>query len=98
MGLSCGPYVFSCISGFMVHCLLREGCFRCVNYLDDFYVIGKSQNDCEFAQKTLITVLCRAGFYINFKKISPASKITRFLGIYIDGYVLPANSMAYVKL
>ena len=42
MGLSSSPYVFAKISDFIVRCLVREGFGECVNYLDDFCVIGRS--------------------------------------------------------
>ena len=84
MGLSSSPFVFSKISDFVERCMVREGYDECVNYLDDFCVIGRDVTGCATAQQILLCLLRRLGFYVSFKKLTPPSQITRFLGIDID--------------
>ena len=84
MGLSSSPFVFSKISDFVVRCLVREGFSECVNYLDDFCLIGRDRESCRKAQRQLVAILRRVGFYVSYKKLTPASTVSRFLGIEID--------------
>jgi len=84
MGLRSSPYVFSKLSDFITRCMVREGVTRVTNYLDDFAIVTDSYVNGCIAQKKLIAVIRRMGFYVNFKKlVSPSTKI-RFLGIDID--------------
>ena len=39
-------YVFSKLSDFPVRCMVRAGYSECINYLDDFCVIGHSEAEC----------------------------------------------------
>ena len=50
MGLSSSPDVFSKISDFVVTCMVREGFSDCINYLDDFCVLARREDDCVKAQ------------------------------------------------
>ena len=84
MGLSSSPFVFSKISDLVVRCLCREGFTQCINYLDDFCMVDREVAACEASQRELIAILRRLGFSISFKKLTPACRITRFLGIEID--------------
>ena len=77
MGLSSSPYVFSKISDFVVRCLVREGFEECVNYLDDFCVVSQTRVSCTAAQRALLTILRRLGFYVSFKKLSTPSRVSR---------------------
>ena len=44
---------------------------------------------CISAQRALLVILHRLGFYVSFKKLSlPPSRITRFLGIDIDSELM----------
>ena len=84
MGLSSSPFVFSKISDLVVRCLCREGFTQCINYLDDFCLVDREVATCEASQRELIAILRRLGFYISFKKLTPACRVTRYLGIEID--------------
>ena len=84
MGLSSSPYIFSKVSDFVVRCMVRQGVTDCVNYLDDFCVVGRGERDCTVAQHTLVAILRRLGFYISFRKLTAPAQVTRFLGIDID--------------
>ena len=71
MGLSSSPFMFSKISDFVVRCMVREGFDECVNYLDDFCMVSRSQVGCIMAQHTLVSILRMLGFYISFRKLPP---------------------------
>ena len=97
MGLSSSPFVFSKISDFVVRCMVREGVEECVNYLDDFCVVSRSVDGCVRAQRILVAILRRLGFYMSFRKLSTPAQVTRFLGIDIDSIAmelrLPADKL-----
>ena len=84
MGLSSSPFVFSKISDFIVRCLVREGFSECINYLDDFCLIGRTKEMCREMQWTLINILRRVGFYVSYKKVVAPKQMVRFLGIIVD--------------
>jgi hypothetical protein len=81
MGLSSSPYVFSKISDFIVHCMVRGGLPDCINYLDAFCVVARTREECAKAQRAWVAVLRCLGFYTSFKKLTPPSVSTSFLGI-----------------
>ena len=88
MGLSSSPFVFSKLSDFIVRCMVREGWDECVNYLDDFCVVSRCIKGCVEAQRGLVGILRRIGFYVSLQKLTPPSRINRFLGIDIDSVVM----------
>ena len=57
MGLSSSPYIFSCISDFIVRCVSREGVRRIMNYLDDFCIIGSNYEQASHFQLWVIGIL-----------------------------------------
>ena len=83
-GLRSAPYLYTHISNFIVRCMNRRGFVRIINYLDDFIVIGDSFQECQLAQTELITLLGSLGFWVNWKKCSSPSTMTRYLGIMFD--------------
>ena len=84
MGLSSSPYVFSKLSDFVVRSAIRRGASRIVCYLDDYCVIGSTEEECRTDQHTLISTLRHIGFSISYKKLSSPARKTRFLGIDVD--------------
>ena len=54
MGLSSTPYVFSKVSDFVVRCMVMEGFSDCINYLDDFCVLARTEEECVKAQWALV--------------------------------------------
>ena len=97
-GMSSGPFVFNCISEFIVRSMARRGFFNVVNYLDDFFVVYPSRSQCITAQLALFRVIRHLGFNLSFKKLSPVSTKVIFLGIEVDSVemklTLPDEKMA----
>lgn len=60
-GLKCGPYLFTQVSNFVLRCLKGRGFVRCTVYLDDFLVLGNTQEECLAAQSCLIHILRSLG-------------------------------------
>lgn len=89
-GLKCAPFIFTCISDFIVRTLGRYGYHRCVNYIDDFLCIGDSYDSCFESQQFLIKLLNYVGFEVSYKKIVQPAQRAVYLGIYVD-----TNTMEY---
>ena len=47
---------------------MREGHNDCANYLDDFCVVGRNKEPCMKAQRALLAILGRIGFFRKLKK------------------------------
>ena len=60
-------YILQHISDFVVRCLVREGYTACVNYLDDFSIVGQDTAACMDVQRALLLVLGRIGVFVRFK-------------------------------
>ena len=73
-GLRCAPYAFTQFSDFLVKCCVKQGAVRCVNYLDDFVMLGASEQECCEAQMVLHNVLNNFGFEVADKKVTSPSK------------------------
>ena len=87
-GMASGPFVFNCISEFIVRSMARRGCFNVVNYLDDFLVMDPVKAKCIRTQHTLFRVIRHLGFSISFKKCTPVATNVVFLGIEIDSVTM----------
>ena len=83
-GLKCAPYIFSQLSDLIVDMAKAKGIFRIVNYLDDFIITESSYEKCLENQRVLLSILRHIGFSVSWKKVSPPSTLTTFLGIQID--------------
>lgn len=88
MGLSSSPYIFTRLSNFIVRCAGRDGVSRVINYLDDFCIIGRTEDETTCCQQRLLAILRRLGFFISFKKLISPSKKIRFLGIDVNSETL----------
>ena len=83
-GLSLGPMIFNSISNFVYSVLTDVYNLQAVNYLDDFLVLGHTKEEAQLAQNIVIKTLRYLGFYISWAKVTPPSKICRYLGLDID--------------
>lgn len=79
-GLSVAPYCFTKLMKPIVS-LLRNRGILCVNYLDDFLVLGESSQICLANTNLLVGLLESLGFIVNREKsfLTP-SKCQKFLG------------------
>lgn len=79
-GLNCAPLVFTKILKPVVKLLRQKGVLLVV-YLDDFLILGKSYDECEYNVTLTLKLLTHLGFLINYAKCSliPNNKCT-FLG------------------
>lgn len=83
-GVSCAPSIFDRISNTIIRMMARHGFHAVVNYLDDFLIIGSTQEECQQGLVTLINFLHYLGFNVSWRKVvSPTQRIT-FLGIELD--------------
>ena len=55
-----------------------------INYLDDFLLIGESYGTCKTMLDTLLALLRRLGFAINYSKVEGPVQRLPFLGIVLD--------------
>ena len=82
-GTRVSPYVFNSITDAVSRYVSAHGIF-CVNYLDDFLVMGQDYESCRSAQLFLHSVLRSLGFYIAYKKVRSPSRIQVYLGVELD--------------
>lgn len=96
-GLKCAPYVFTCISNFVVRIMGRYG-YTCVNYIDDFLCYGESIDICQDCQTLLVKILNSLGFRVSVEKMIMPSQKVQYLGMCIDTvnmeYSLPGRKLA----
>lgn len=96
-GLKCAPYIFTCISEFVVRLMGRYGFHNCVSYIDDFLCQGDTAQACRECQNFLIKLLEFLGFTVSKSKIILPSQKGQYLGMYIDTvkmeYSLPPHKL-----
>ena len=64
--------------------MIRRGFTAVVVYLDDFFICAPTLNECIVAMNTLVALLRRLGFSINWDKVIDPTRCLTFLGIEID--------------
>ena len=82
-GTRMSPSVFNRVTDAVARYVTESGYF-CVNYLDDFLVMGDSFKQCQEAQLYLHGILRRLGFYLSYKKIRSPSQVQLYLGVEVD--------------
>ena len=83
-GLRSAPNLFNDISNFVVDIAKSKGVSRIVNYLDDFFTIGSTYDECLAHRLVLTSTLECLGFVVSWKKVTNPATLTTFLGITID--------------
>lgn len=83
-GLRCAPFCFTQFSNFLVKCSMKQGIDRCINYLDDFVVLGSSRVECGESQAVLHRVLKNFGFGLAERKVTKPAQVFKYLGIIVD--------------
>ena len=64
--------------------MIKQGFTAVVVYLDDFFICAPNLNECILAMNTLMALLRRLDFSINWDKIIDPTRCLTFLGIKID--------------
>ena len=83
-GLRSAPYIFNMLSDLIVDVARARGVRNIVNYLDDFAVVGETEEECREGQAILINVLRHLGFSVAWDKLVGPSSEVDFLGITIN--------------
>lgn len=83
-GMTTGPFYFNSISTFVAEALWYCFGVRIIHYLDDYLVISPSFQETLQGQLATIKFLRFLGFHVAWRKISPPSTCTIYLGIEID--------------
>lgn len=83
-GLDSAPYTFSKLMKPVLQVLRSRG-ISCVNYLDDFLILGSSSDDCYKTTIAAVRFLASLGFLINKEKsvVKPNIRF-KFLGFIFD--------------
>jgi hypothetical protein len=83
-GSKLAPGIFHRLSQAMRRMLARQGIFNIVCYLDDFFICEPTFRKCINSLNSVISLLRKLGFSINWKKVVDPTKQIVFLGIEID--------------
>ena len=83
-GSRLAPGIFHRLTQAVKRMMARRGFTATVAYLDDFFICGRTVNECATALSTLITLLRQLGFRINWNKVVDPVQCITFLGIEID--------------
>jgi hypothetical protein len=80
-----------------VRAIMKKKGFDIVAYLDDFWLAGRTYEECMRALNTLIALLRKLGFAINYSKVEGPRQQLTFLGILFDSLAmtlqLPADKL-----
>lgn len=100
-GSKLAPGIFHRLTQAVKRMLKRRGLKATVVYLDDFFIKAETFADCVYALNTLIFLLRKLGFQINWNKVvDPTTKLI-FLGIEIDSVDmclrLPEDKLSQVR-
>lgn len=83
-GVSRSPQIFQRLSAAVCRILKTRFGFTVIAYLDDFLIVEQSADRCRLALNTLLSVLRKLGFSINWSKlVGPTTRLV-FLGVVID--------------
>lgn len=82
-GASKSCSIFQKLSSSVVRMMNRRG-YTVISYLDDFLVLEATREKCQAAHDTLIRLMQRLGFVINFDKVVAPCQGLSFLGVFIS--------------
>ena len=78
------PEIFHKLSQAVRAIMAAQGYPNIVAYADDFLIVSESAEQCRQATLTLVRILRRLGFHINYNKVLGPSQILTFLGIELN--------------
>ena len=90
-GSSKGPFIFNTLTVAVCHIMSTNGFPGVVSYLDDFILIGDSYDCCMGHLNTLITLVRKLGFYVNYSKVEGPVQAITFLGVHLDTLDMTAS-------
>ena len=83
-GAKCSPEIFHRLTQSVRRMMARRGFKTVIVYLDDFLVIGETEEECQQAFATLLHLLQELRFQISWQKVvGPTQKLV-FLGVELD--------------
>lgn len=95
------PHIFNELTKAVARMMNARGFPGIVVFLDDFLIIEHSKERCELAMTTLLRLLRKLGFSINYSKLVPPCKNLVFLGVEIDtvkmSLQLPQEKLSALK-
>lgn len=83
-GLKSGPGFFNLVSELVYEVLTKDCNLTVINYLDDYITINDTLEECVNAQRVMVELLRFLGFSISYRKMTPPSTKTIYLGIEIN--------------
>ena len=89
-GQRSAPFIFARLTDFVTRNMCRRG-YRCLSYLDDFFLVESSKEKCTDSMNVLMSLLRKLGFYISYKKLLPPSQSCKFLGVILDSVNLECS-------
>lgn len=82
-GASCSPGIFNRLTQSVNRMMAKRG-YIVVSYLDDFLIISRDYDTCKQGLDTLITLVRKLGFHVNWSKVEGPTQNITFLGININ--------------
>lgn len=84
-GLRSAPYLFNIFAEALERFMRQDGVTRhMVRYVDDFFVVAKSPDDCQLQLDRMLATCRQAGFTVQPSKVTSPAPTVEFLGIIID--------------
>lgn len=94
--------IFNDLGQAVRHIMRGYGYTSVINYLDDFLLVGETYKECQTMLNTLMSLLRRLGFAINYNKVEGPVNRLPFLGIVLDTVSmtleLPQHKLDELKL
>ena len=91
-GLKNAASIFHRISSAVTRMMAKRGFHCVVQFLDDFLLIGYSEEAARMAQLALIRLLTSLGFSVSWSKVvSPTTRVV-FLGVILDSQLMQAEA------
>lgn len=84
LGAKSSPEIFHRLTQPVRRMMARRDFQAVVVYLDDFLVIGRTQEECQLAFSTLLQLLQDLGFQISWHKVTGPTQKLVFLGVELD--------------
>lgn len=87
-GARCAPEIFHRLTQGVKAMMQARGFPLMAVYLDDFILIAPTREQCDLAMNTLLYLLRRLGFAVNYNKVVPATQRLTFLGITLNSVAM----------